>query len=160
MALTSGLTQRLKKIALTAGLVGILSVSLAACGGGGANNNSGNNTTQPTAAPTAMTQETPAGDDANMVEQTVVMEDFRFEPSDVEAAGGKIRFTVTNEGDNPHNLVISDASGVVGRTKTFNKGEGPEVLEVDLQPGTYKMLCDVPGHEQAGMVGTLTVTDR
>jgi uncharacterized cupredoxin-like copper-binding protein len=28
---------------------------------------------------------------------------------------------------------------------------------VNLKPGTYEFYCPVPGHEQAGMKGTLTV---
>jgi uncharacterized cupredoxin-like copper-binding protein len=27
----------------------------------------------------------------------------------------------------------------------------------DLKPGTYVMVCNVPGHYDAGMYGTLTV---
>jgi uncharacterized cupredoxin-like copper-binding protein len=27
----------------------------------------------------------------------------------------------------------------------------------DLPTGTYRLVCDIPGHEAAGMVATLTV---
>ena len=33
-------------------------------------------------------------------------------------------------------------------------GETKEV-SVNLPAGTYTFICDVPGHEEAGMVGTL-----
>ena len=36
---------------------------------------------------------------------------------------------------------------------------GTSVITItDLKPGTYTLYCAVPGHEQAGMKGTLTVS--
>jgi uncharacterized cupredoxin-like copper-binding protein len=31
-------------------------------------------------------------------------------------------------------------------------------VTANLKPGTYEFYCSVPGHEQAGMKGTLTVS--
>ena len=30
-------------------------------------------------------------------------------------------------------------------------------IPADAQPGTYDFICSIPGHAEAGMVGTLTV---
>jgi len=32
-----------------------------------------------------------------------------------------------------------------------------ETLKVNLMPGTYTVICNVPGHEQLGMKTTLVV---
>ena len=56
-----------------------------------------------------------------------------------------------------HNLTILNDSGVVGATASFRPSDGPKVLEVDLPPGTYQMICSLPGHAQAGQRGTIVV---
>jgi uncharacterized cupredoxin-like copper-binding protein len=53
----------------------------------------------------------------------------------------------------PHNFQIPDAG--VGPSETVTGGS--TTLEADLAAGTYEYICAIPGHAQAGMVGTLTV---
>jgi plastocyanin len=50
-----------------------------------------------------------------------------------------------------HNIAIKDlgAGAVVAK--------GTSSFKADLKPGTYTYFCEVPGHEAAGMKGTLTV---
>jgi uncharacterized cupredoxin-like copper-binding protein len=44
---------------------------------------------------------------------------------------------------------------VLGATKIIPKGTA--TTSFNLKPGTYTFFCQVPGHRQAGMQGTLTV---
>lgn len=69
--------------------------------------------------------------------------------------------SVTINYDNPatlsHDVVIEDESGnEVGKTDLVAQGQTSVTLE--LQPGSYKFFCDVPGHREGGMEGILTVS--
>lgn len=77
--------------------------------------------------------------------------------SQSEVPAGKVRFTVTNQGTMMHNLTIENDSGVVAKTPTFNPSQGPQILEVTLAPGTYTLICSIPGHAQRGQMTTLVV---
>jgi glucose/arabinose dehydrogenase len=72
------------------------------------------------------------------------------------AKAGKDTFVFTNKSPVPHNFTILKGSKVIGATPTF--AGGVKDLTVTLAGGTYTFECTVPGHAQAGMKGTLTVT--
>ena len=73
------------------------------------------------------------------------------------ASSSKVDIDFTNKSPLPHDVTIADSTGkVLGKTPTFSGG-GTKSLSLNLPPGTYTVDCSVPGHEQAGMKGTLTV---
>jgi uncharacterized cupredoxin-like copper-binding protein len=95
--------------------------------------------------------------------------------ADLTVPAGPVTFEVHNEGQTVHELVIvktdqpadalpvsngtvdlAAAGEVVDRTSQFGSGE-MELLTVNLEPGTYVLLCNIPGHYQQGMFAQVTV---
>jgi uncharacterized cupredoxin-like copper-binding protein len=54
--------------------------------------------------------------------------------------------------------VQTDARGIreIGTTDEIDAG-GEETLTVRLRPGSYALICNVPGHYQSGMYAGLRV---
>jgi uncharacterized cupredoxin-like copper-binding protein len=83
---------------------------------------------------------------------------LKFSASKLTAPkAGKVTIVFTNESPLPHNVTLQQGTNgkVIGHTPTFAKGK--HTLVLNLSAGTYTYYCSVPGHRQAGMVGTLTV---
>lgn len=84
----------------------------------------------------------------------VVLTEFAISPANIVVAPGPVTLRVVNNGSMAHNFALPDLDI---RTAMLNSGES-ETLEFDAVEGTYKTVCEVPGHEGSGMVGTLTVS--
>jgi plastocyanin len=81
---------------------------------------------------------------------------LKFNTTHLTAKAGSNTFDFTNDAPISHDLTIETSSGSkVGNTPVFSGGT--KSFTANLKPGTYKFLCTVPGHAQAGMEGTLTV---
>lgn len=94
---------------------------------------------------------------ASAQDQTVDVElgDFYIDmQSTIEA--GTITFSMTNVGQMPHTIAI-EGEGINVSGDILSAGQ-TGTLVVDLEPGTYVVYCPVPGHREAGMELTLTVT--
>lgn len=79
-----------------------------------------------------------------------------FNTKTLVASSSHVTINFTNRSPLPHNVTIANAQGkVLGATPTFMGGT--KTLSLTLPAGTYTYYCSVPGHEQAGMKGTLTV---
>ena len=74
---------------------------------------------------------------------------LEFEPSQLDATAGVIHIVHDNSGSTVHTFVIDGQD-----FKLTDDDEG----DVDLAAGDYVFYCDVPGHRDAGMEGTLTVS--
>ena len=95
---------------------------------------------------------------------------FHMVPDSITAnVGDTLRLTVRNQGvdhDNgPHDLVVCgdgptpavDCGDIWGFTPHIANNQTAVLTAVLKKPGTFTYYCDLPGHAQAGMAGTLTV---
>ena len=88
----------------------------------------------------------------------VVMTEFKYSPSTISASAGTVTFDLVNQGRTAHDMVVADSSGkVLGKSSLVGAGQEAEFSVQIPQPGTYQVYCDLPGHREAGMTGTLDV---
>jgi plastocyanin len=81
---------------------------------------------------------------------------LRFSKSTLEAPAGTITLVMENPSAIEHNIAVR-GGGVDEQGEVVGQGEESTVT-AELDQGEYEFYCSVPGHEQAGMKGTLTVT--
>jgi plastocyanin len=81
---------------------------------------------------------------------------LEYNTKQLSAKAGTVTITFTNESPVEHNVTIAEGTKVLGATPTF-KG-GSKTLTLTLKAGKYVFYCSVPGHRQAGMEGTLSVS--
>jgi plastocyanin len=81
-----------------------------------------------------------------------------FSTMNLSAKAGKVTIVFTNASAVPHNVSVQKGtSGLnIAATPTFAKGA--KSITMNLTAGKYTYYCSVPGHRQAGMIGTLTVS--
>ena len=101
----------------------------------------------------------------------VTMTDFQFQPTAFTvSAGQEITLSAKDNGGVVHSFVIMQKGQSAGTE--FTDEDQPNVYwQVEIQPGgsinttftapadpgEYEVVCHVPGHLQAGMVGKLSV---
>jgi uncharacterized cupredoxin-like copper-binding protein len=104
------------------------------------------------ATPAAGGEEQAAGAGASEAVEVVSLDIF-FEPAELTiAADTDVTVSLPNEGVTPHNFSIDE----LGIDVDIAPGATEETV-INAPAGTYEYYCNVPGHKQAGMVGTLTV---
>lgn len=102
-------------------------------------------------------------------------DDMRFQPERIEVKEGEtIRFVVRNRGKLLHEMVIGTPAALQEHAALMKKFPGMEHDEPYMahvaagrqggmawnfnRPGTFQFACLIPGHFEAGMVGTIIVT--
>ena len=71
------------------------------------------------------------------------------------ATPGSVTLVMPNKSSISHDISIK-GNGVNDNGPVVPQG-GTSKVTANLQPGTYEFYCPVPGHEEGGMKGTLTV---
>lgn len=113
-----------------------------------------------------------SGADSGGVSATV--KDFEIALSSATADNGDVSFSIENEGPSTHEFVVvkSDAApdqlpvenGSVSEDGIDLIGEAEDIppstttdLTLDLQPGSYIIMCNIAGHYEQGMHTGFTV---
>jgi plastocyanin len=93
---------------------------------------------------------------ASVVNVTALANGLKFKTTVLHARAGKIKLIFHNLSTVTHNVRIESGESELGGTKTIAKGTTTAL--VTLKKGTYNFYCSVPGHEEAGMKGSLVVS--
>jgi len=90
------------------------------------------------------------------VEVTVkAKQGFKFEPSKVEVpAGAKVKLNFENTGVMAHNLKVPELDA---GTDTIGADKSESITFTAGKSGSYQFICDIPGHKEAGMKGSINV---
>jgi plastocyanin len=81
----------------------------------------------------------------------VAMSEFAFDPSELLVPEGAV-LTLVNEGAVVHNMSVDGTA-----SEMVDAGAEGELDLAGVAPGTYEFRCDVAGHAEAGMVGSITI---
>jgi plastocyanin len=78
-----------------------------------------------------------------------------FDKEELSAKAGEVTIDFENPSAVPHNVVIEKDGEEIAGTPEITEDKAS--VSTELEAGTYEYVCTVPGHEDAGMAGTLTV---
>ena len=89
----------------------------------------------------------------------VTMTEYKFDPATVSVPHGNVTFWLVNSGTTSHDMSIRDSSGkTISTSELLSAGDSKAFTVNNLEAGSYTFICTQPGHADAGMKGTLTVT--
>ena len=156
------MSRTLRAFAILAALA--LAAALAACSGG-------SSSTTP-ASTVAAAATAPAAGGATTV--GVTLSEWSVKADQASVPAGKVDFKVKNGGTVAHEFVViqtdlapdklpvkgssvdTTALTVAGTLTQFDAGSSQD-LALDLKPGHYVLICNLPGHYTLGMHAELTV---
>ena len=81
---------------------------------------------------------------------------LKYDKKALSAKAGKVTIAFTNASQIGHDVTIAKGPTKLGGTSVITNSKAS--VSLTLKPGAYVFYCSVPGHRQAGMQGTLTVT--
>jgi plastocyanin len=92
---------------------------------------------------------------SSMLQVTLRAEDIMWNVEAIQARVGQpIEITVRNDGALDHNFVIEE----LGIDVLLSPGDIEVIPAFTFdEPGTINYICNIPGHEEAGMVGQIII---
>ena len=138
-----------RRISLLAVAPAAIALVIAGCGGGGST----------TTASTTSSSTTSGGGQGQVLKLSADPGgQLRFTMPKLTAKAGKVTLQMANPSSAgmEHGIAV-EGNGVDKDGPTVAAGKTSSVT-VTLKKGTYTYYCPVPGHKQAGMVGTLTAS--
>lgn len=141
-------------------LVAMLAIASVACSSDSSSSSAGTTATSPAGGGTAI---------------AATEKDFSIALDSTEVAAGEVTFTINNEGPSAHEFVViaTDTApgdlpvkdGLVEEDSITVVDEAEDIapsttasLPIDLEAGSYVIICNLPGHYEQGMNVGLTVT--
>ena len=138
MQLQHGCGRRWLRPAVIVVFSALVTLAIAACGGNGG----GGSSYKEPSGPAQTTLDIKGGN-------------FFFDPKEPSVPAGIVAIKLEST-EGLHTLVFDDGK-LPGFKLEAASGKSDE-LKADLKPGRYTFFCDIPGHREGGMEGTLTVT--
>ena len=101
----------------------------------------------------------------------VNLDEWAVKPTARVVKAGRVTFTARNTGKTEHEMVVvrtsKPAADLGSGSRVSEKGSAGEIIELkagrsgkvtlNLKPGHYALICNVPGHYKAGMHTDLIV---
>lgn len=82
---------------------------------------------------------------------------LKYNTTKLNTTPGNVTIAFENASSTPHDVTVTgEGNKKLGATKQITDSSAKLNLK-DVPAGSYTFFCSVPGHEQAGMKGTLTV---
>jgi uncharacterized cupredoxin-like copper-binding protein len=153
---------------LAAGTLAAASLFTTGCGGSSSSSDQGSSSAS---TPTSSAQTTPAPSAPAGRSVAVTLKEFTVAPIPPAARAGQVTFRVKNAGAVQHEFVVlltpkraadllkgseADESGNVGEIADLPAGSAKSV-KLNLKPGHYALICNLPGHYQSGQYADFTV---
>ncbi len=162
-------TKRFATAVAAIGAIGALTIGAAACG---SSSTAGSTPTATAETGTAATKTSTTA--ATTVPVTLGSpQEFSLGLGSSTIPAGKVSFDVKNAGSMVHEFVVlktttpgadlkvtngkADETGNIGETGDMKAG-ATKTLTLNLKPGHYVVLCNLPGHYQGGMWKNVTVS--
>ncbi|HEX2155357.1 MAG TPA: cupredoxin domain-containing protein [Acidimicrobiia bacterium] len=80
----------------------------------------------------------------------VALEEYSIDVSAPTLAAGTVELEVSNRGEFPHTLVVTDASGEVVSAGEIVPPSGTVSVKLDLAAGHYRFTCRIVSQDDSG----------